>query len=278
MAAESKEREDALEYFGATIRRERILPLLDFLDVRPVEIAASTPIADAVNIPLEELRIRTHELPPQSSVIQIAGPEDLAEKACESLRGIGRKAELAPRWTYATNACLGRLWEPNRFLADILPKLRVGSALDLACGTGRDSVYMAAHGWNVTGIDCLPDAIEKADPLAFRYELGDRAKFLVDDIEQESFNTRQHDLIFCAFFLHRPLIPKLNNWLKPGGSIVYETFTEEHRERFAKPSSDAHVLKTNELRHLLLEGLTLVHYEEGLHANRYTARAWAMRK
>ncbi|OBG99967.1 bifunctional 2-polyprenyl-6-hydroxyphenol methylase/3-demethylubiquinol 3-O-methyltransferase UbiG [Mycobacterium sp. E3247] len=42
------------------------------------------------------------------------------------------------------------------------PPLPAGSALDLGCGTGDSSVYLAQHGWNVTGVDFVPRALEKA--------------------------------------------------------------------------------------------------------------------
>jgi SAM-dependent methyltransferase len=42
------------------------------------------------------------------------------------------------------------------------PALPVGSALDLGCGTGDSSIYLAQHGWNVTGVDFVPQALDKA--------------------------------------------------------------------------------------------------------------------
>ncbi|ORJ61672.1 class I SAM-dependent methyltransferase [Mycobacterium simiae] len=42
------------------------------------------------------------------------------------------------------------------------PPLPTGSALDLGCGTGDSSIYLAQHGWKVTGIDFVPKALDKA--------------------------------------------------------------------------------------------------------------------
>ena len=42
------------------------------------------------------------------------------------------------------------------------PPLPAGSALDLGCGTGDSSIYLAQHGWKVTGVDFVPKALDKA--------------------------------------------------------------------------------------------------------------------
>ena len=46
------------------------------------------------------------------------------------------------------------------------PPLPAGMALDLGCGTGDSSIYLARHGWNVTGVDFVPKALEKAHAKA----------------------------------------------------------------------------------------------------------------
>jgi SAM-dependent methyltransferase len=60
------------------------------------------------------------------------------------------------------------LWtgEPNRFLVAETAALRPGSALDLACGEGRNAVWLAEQGWRVTGVDFSEVALEKARGLA----------------------------------------------------------------------------------------------------------------
>ena len=60
------------------------------------------------------------------------------------------------------------LWseEPNRFLVSELAGLAPGRALDLACGEGRNAVWLAAQGWSVTGVDYSGVALAKAAQLA----------------------------------------------------------------------------------------------------------------
>lgn len=65
---------------------------------------------------------------------------------------------------------------------------RPGRALDLGCGTGTNSLYMAAHGWETTGVDFVPRAIDMAQRKAHAANVA--ARFLVGDV------TRLGDLEF----------------------------------------------------------------------------------
>ena len=60
------------------------------------------------------------------------------------------------------------LWTatPNRFLVAEASGLEPGRALDLACGEGRNAVWLVERGWQVTGVDFSDVAIEKARELA----------------------------------------------------------------------------------------------------------------
>ena len=67
--------------------------------------------------------------------------------------------------------------------ADRLPE---GPIVDVACGSGRDAVFLAMRGAQVTGIDLLPDALEQAHELASRHNVTIR--FLQGDIENDPGN------------------------------------------------------------------------------------------
>ena len=56
--------------------------------------------------------------------------------------------------------------EPNRFLVAEVNGLAPGRALDLACGEGRNAVWLAAQGWEVTGVDFSRAGLDKAHRLA----------------------------------------------------------------------------------------------------------------
>lgn len=113
------------------------------------------------------------------------------------------------------------LWSkgPNRFVAEELGDLTPGSALDVACGEGRNAVWMAEKGWEVTGVDFSPVALERAR------EMADDREVEVDWVEADILDWdpgRRFDLVLVAY-VHLPLqersalMQKAVSWVAPGG-------------------------------------------------------------
>jgi hypothetical protein len=139
-------------------------------------------------------------------------------------------------------------------------------------------VFLACGGWSVTGVDILPDALERGRALAARYAL-DARRIAWQEIDLEHNppdGWGPIDLAVMIRYLHRPLFARLKDWLAPGASVVVETFTATHRARHGRPARPAHVLEDGELR-MLLDGWDLRHYSEAWRGKRHTARAWAVR-
>lgn len=252
------------------------------LDPRPAREAAATPIRDAVNIPLGELAERMHELPAAEEPISVAGPEQAVRSARAILSERGRRAEQAADWSFGRPPVdeVGRLWSPTRFLEETAAGLRPGRALDLACGTGRDAVWLAAREWRVTAADWLPDALERGRALERRCAAAIQHPIEWREVDLEAPDARfppEFDLVTIFRFLHRPLLARVAGWLRPEGRLVCETFTALHRARHGKPARDEHVLAPGELRELLV-GLRVERCEETWRGAVHTARAVAIRE
>ena len=243
-----------------------------WLDTR---LNASPPIADSVHIPLAELEFRVHELPPRHETIWIAKTGPFALEACAWLNANGRIAKAEDGFEYGDSAG-GRLWAPNPFLEHCLNGIPPGKALDIACGSGRDAVYMASCGFRVTAIDHLQEALEMGKDLERRYLANcEPISWVRTDIEKTP-PQGQFDLVTCFHYLHRPILAHISDLLAPGGKLVFETFTSVHREKHGKPRTENFVLQPSELKDLV-KNLSLVEYEEDWHDSRHTARIWAVK-
>jgi 2-polyprenyl-3-methyl-5-hydroxy-6-metoxy-1,4-benzoquinol methylase len=120
---------------------------------------------------------------------------------------------------------LGR--NPSDFLAaniGLIRSLTSGrKALDLACGEGRNSIFLAKNGFSVTGIDISEEGLSKGETWA-NLE-GVTVVFRRIDLESFRF-TEFYDLIINFNFLLRGLIPGMVAALNPQGVIVFDTILD----------------------------------------------------
>lgn len=112
-----------------------------------------------------------------------------------------------------------RLWsvEPNVFVADRLSDLEPGVGLDLASGEGRNAVWLAERGWDMTAVDFSTVAAGRGRAHS------DDVEFVVADVLTWEPD-RQFDLVLIVY-LHleedefEPLIRRVVTWLAPGGEL-----------------------------------------------------------
>jgi tellurite methyltransferase len=147
---------------------------------------------------------------------------------------------------------------PIPFLKDHLDLLPKGAALDLAMGEGRNGVFLATKGLQVTGVDISEAGFKKARALAA--EKGVKLTTMVADLEQYTIPPNTYDVIVCTYFLQRDLFPKIAAALKPGGVAVIETYTVDNLQ-YRPTFNKAFLLERNELL-TLLPGLRVLRYQE----------------
>lgn len=150
--------------------------------------------------------------------------------------------------------------EPVEFLKEHLDILPRGKALDIAMGEGRNAVFLAKNGFAVDGCDISETAVKKAKELAREHNVSIHA--FVADLETSKLPKDTYDVIACFYYLQRDLIPQMKEALKPGGMIIYETYTIENWERgFEGPKNKEYLLKPNELLDLFKD-LKIIYYRE----------------
>jgi SAM-dependent methyltransferase len=120
---------------------------------------------------------------------------------------------------------------PNDFLVSVMPQLRVGRALCLCEGEGRNATYLAQQGFAVTALDFSPVALAKAQALA--QERGVSLITQCADLTGFDLGLAQWDLITMIFgqpdtAIRRPLYQGIAASLRPGGAFVLETKAQEH--------------------------------------------------
>jgi 2-polyprenyl-3-methyl-5-hydroxy-6-metoxy-1,4-benzoquinol methylase len=101
-----------------------------------------------------------------------------------------------------------------------------GLALDLACGRGRASVWLAMRGMDVVGVDVSPVAIDLARELARLSGVTDRCRFGVHDLDQGLPEGSQVDLVLCHKFRDPDLDLALMDRLAPEGLLAVVTLSE----------------------------------------------------
>ena len=133
-----------------------------------------------------------------------------------------------------------------------------GKALDLACGLGANALFLARRGLDTEAWDLSPVAIDKLRERAGRHRLSIRAR--AADVEATDIGRERFDVIVVVRFLERKLAPAIVAALKPGGLLLYQTFTAEKVAEVG-PSNPAYLLQANELLSLF-SGLRILAYRE----------------
>lgn len=124
--------------------------------------------------------------------------------------------------------------EPNRFLVERAAGLAPGRALDLACGEGRNALWLAARGWRVTGVDFSKVGIDKAGALA--QARGLQAAWVVGDLLEYAPDAAAFELVI-VFYLQvtgserTPIVRRAASAVAPGGTfllVAHDSSNIEH--------------------------------------------------
>ena len=134
------------------------------------------------------------------------------------------------RWDerYASQgpAPVGAVEPPNILAAyaEVFPT--TGQALDLACGQGLGTVWLARRGLDVLGLDVSPVAIAQARDLARRSRVDHRCRFDVVDLDEGLPAGSPVDVILCHKFRDRRLDHAIVERLAPGGLLAMVVLSE----------------------------------------------------
>ena len=128
----------------------------------------------------------------------------------------------------------GKEDEPTILLVETARKLAPGTAIDLACGTGRNALYLAEKGWDVTAVDGSKKAVEIVTLRAAARGLQVHTK--VADLTAAGFTMPRDafDLIVIAYYLQRDLFAKVKAAIRRGGLVLAIVHTPEAGEKWTQ--------------------------------------------
>ncbi len=144
-------------------------------------------------------------------------------------------------------------------LEKYIEHVNVGEALDVACGTGRNTHFLADMGFYVDAFDISDYALDKVKNSATINKVE-------TDLDNYNLMPNKYDLIVNINYLNRRLVSQMKDALKSGGVIIFETFIVAHGD-FKLPTTNLdYLLRKNELLHSFI-GLEIIYYEERIDTN-----------
>ncbi len=160
-------------------------------------------------------------------------------------------------------AAAGPLWSGrvNKTLEDIAATLTPGTALDLGCGEGGDTLWLATRGWQATGVDISPTAVSRGRKQAVELGLDPVSyTFIAEDLATWSPETT-YDLVVSSF-LHSfeveipraDILRRATGFVAPGGYFLLVTHAEapswadagHHHHNLPSPAEDLSMLNLGE--------------------------------
>ncbi|MYE13181.1 MAG: methyltransferase domain-containing protein [Gammaproteobacteria bacterium] len=135
---------------------------------------------------------------------------------------------------------------PSPWLLDCLPGAPMGRALDVACGAGRNALYLAARGYAVTGVDISGEALSRARRSA--RTRGLEVEWIERDLDAGPGVRGPFDLIVLIRYVDLALLATLCRALAPAGCLVVEEHLATERDDVAGPRNPAFRVPSGALR------------------------------
>ncbi len=136
----------------------------------------------------------------------------------------------------------------EQFLPSFIAAASLGSVLDLACGNGRNGLFLLSNQIPVTFADINPNALRHIDAQLGPHH-GNTAQLWQTDFEQscsEPLQGKRFGGVMVFRYLHRPLMAHIKAAMIPGGIVAYETFTID-QVNLGRPKNPDFLLRHGEL-------------------------------
>ena len=135
-----------------------------------------------------------------------------------------------------------------------IPHANVGLAIDIACGTGRNTHFLEEKGFKV-------EAVDLSDYALSQIKDSENIKKIEVDLDEYNLDENKYDLIVNVNYLNRRLMQQMIAALKDDGLLIFETFIQAHEKPEQGSMNPAYLLKVNELVDVFRD-LQIIYYEE----------------
>ncbi len=162
---------------------------------------------------------------------------------------------------YIKKSELLRPREASVNIKKFVEKTAGAKALDLACGAGRNTIYLAKQGYEVDALDIAAVALDALAVDAERQQVQELVNAQLTDLDSFIPVPETYELIVMMNFLDRALLERVKEGLKIGGLFIVETYMDDLINE-KKDSNVENLLKKEELKTLFDEGSDLLFYEE----------------
>jgi tellurite methyltransferase len=156
-------------------------------------------------------------------------------------------------------------------LSDPIPTLRdavrwvdPGRALDIASGAGRNARFLAQSGWSVVAVDLSLEGLRQMGRIPGVLPV-------LADVEHFELRDASVDLVVNSWFLQRSIFPLIRRVLRPGGILVFETFSVIELDELGGDIRRAFALERGELLRAF-DDFAILRHEEGVFDERGVAR------
>ena len=150
----------------------------------------------------------------------------------------------------------------NEHLGALIEASALGPIVDLACGSGRNGLFLARMGLPVVFADHSQEALDSvAHQLHAEGLPGETWQVDLEAGTGDPLAARRFSAALVFRYLHRPLMPRLAASIAPGGLVIYETFTV-HNLQYGRPNNPEFLLLSDELP-THFPGFTALHAFEG---------------
>lgn len=150
--------------------------------------------------------------------------------------------------------------DPSKILVKWEPNLPTGRALDVACGTGRNSIFLAEKGYKVDALDFSREALEIGRKRA--REKGLEVNWIEANLNEYKLDPEIYDLVMISFFYLQENFAKVKNSLRTGGYIIYEHHITTNGPAQHGPKNPDFRFDSNELIERFME-FQILSYREG---------------